>query len=185
MAETPVNSAPARKEFNLQIDLLLPGDLLHENETVIFALKPSPWAIVFLSIRVILIAILVMLLVLVLRGWLGGQGGRIIQAAAFVALARVGFAILQWLSRVYVLTDKRIIRIRGVFTIDIFQCSLSRLQNTFLSMSFAQRLLSLGNIAFTTAGQGQVEAIWRHIKRPMEVHKQLLRAINTAGNQGL
>ena len=43
-------------------------------------------------------------------------------------------------------------------------------------------VLGLGNIAFTTAGTGGIEAIWRHLKAPLSVHNQLIRAINAASN---
>ena len=103
----------------------------------------------------------------------------------FVLLGRFGFALLQWGSRTYVLTDRRLIRIRGVFTIDIFQCNLNKIQNTFLILTLPERILGLGSIALTTAGTGAVEAIWRHVKSPLKVHRQLLNALNQAGNAKL
>jgi len=46
-------------------------------------------------------------------------------------------------------------------------------------------LLGLGNIAFTTAGTGSVEAIWWHVKNPLNIHQQLICAINAAGNKSI
>ena len=164
------------------IDELLPSDLLDETEVVVFAIKPSLWTVVFLSFRTVVICGVVTVAAVVLRPHLGlgRYAGYTIEICGVVVLARVGYGLLQWLSRSYVLTDRRVIRIRGVFTIDIFQCSLSRIQNTFLSMTLVQRLLQLGNIAFTTAGTGSVEAIWRHCRHPLKVHNQLIAAMNAA-----
>ena len=166
------------------IDELLPSDLIHEEEAVIFAVKPSLWTVVFLSFRVALFASIVAIFVAFLGPFfhLGRLIGHIIQLCGLVVLVRVGFAFLQWLSRSYVLTDKRVIRIRGVFTIDIFQCSLQKVQNTFLTLTLPQRFLNIGNIAFATAGTDGVEAVWRHCKSPLAVHQQLLRALNSAGS---
>ena len=169
------------------IDEMLPGDLLSDDEQVIFAIKPSLWTVAFLSFRAVVIALAVavaaMLLGPLLR--LGTYAGHVISYCGLAMLARVGFAFLQWVSRSYVLTDRRVIRIRGVFTIDIFQCSLVKIQNTFLTLTLPERLLGLGSIALTTAGTGAVEAIWRHTKKPLKIHHQLLSAMNAAGNKPL
>jgi len=167
------------------IDEVLPGDLLSEDEEVIFAIKPSLWTIAFLSFRTVIVCIVISGAVLFLETLLslGYWGGYILQGCLAAVLIRVGFAFLQWVSRSYVLTDKRVIRIRGVFTIDVFQCALLRIQNTFLVLTLPQRILRLGNIAFTTAGTGEVEAIWRHVKNPLKIHNQLIRAINAASNK--
>jgi len=170
------------------IDDLLPGDLLADDETVIFAIKPSLWAIAFVSFRTVAIASLLPLLVLLDKifswGFLSGNYRLyIIEVYGLVVLGRVGVALLQWASRTYVLTDRRVIRIRGVLTIDIFQSSLARIQNTFLVLTLPQRFFGLGDIEFTTAGTGGVEAVWRHLKNPLPIHHQLLRAMNAAANQ--
>jgi hypothetical protein len=170
---------------NPNIDELLPSDLLHEDEVVVFAVKPSLWSVAFLSFRTVVVAVAVAASVILFGpSWrLGGLNTYIVEGCGAAIVARIGFALLQWLSRSYVLTDKRVIRIRGVFTIDIFQCGLPKIQNTFLIMTVPQRLLNLGNIAFATAGTSQIEAIWRHVKDPLKIHQQLLRAINAASNK--
>ncbi len=179
-----MESKLAEQTQNPNIDLLVPGDLISEDEEVIFAIKPSLWTILFLSFRTVVIAGAVMGFTLWLGPLLGlGRGsGYIISVCGAAILLRMGFAVLQWVSRSYVLTNQRVIRIRGVFTIDIFQCSLQKLQNTFLVLTLPQRLLNLGNIELTTAGTGNIEAVWRHCKKPLEVHQKLLRAMNRAQN---
>ena len=167
------------------IDDLLPGDLLADDETVIFAIKPSLWSIAFVSFRTVAVASLLALGTYILGPafHLGVYGLYIIELCGFVVLGRVGLALLQWASRTYVLTDRRVIRIRGVLTIDIFQSSLTRIQNTFMVLTLPARFFGLGDIEFTTAGTGGIEAVWRHLKNPLPIHHQLLRAMNTAANQ--
>jgi len=176
----------SENQRNPDINELLPGDLLSEDEKVLFAIKPSLWTVAFLSFRMVVIsltiAVVVMLTGPTLR--LGRLSTYIIETCGVVAMGRVGYAFLQWASRSYVLTDSRVIRIRGVFTIDIFQCALVKIQNTFLVLTLPQRLLKLGNIEFTTAGTGGIEAIWRHCKYPVKVHHELIRSINKASNRG-
>jgi len=173
-----------QEQLKPDINDMLPGDLISEDEKVIFAVKPSLWTVVFLSLRTTIIGFFIAALTL----WLGPMMhlGRlstfIVEACGAAILARFGFAVLQWVSRSYVLTDRRVIRIRGVFTIDIFQCALTKIQNTFLVLTLPQRILHLGNIEFTTPGTGSVEAIWRHLKHPLDIHKQLINAMNAAAN---
>ena len=175
------------KPTNADIGDLLPSDLLIDDEQIVFVIKPSLWTIAFLCFRTVLIAVVVAMLALFagppmqLERW----SAYIVQGCIVAVLARVGFAFLQWLSRTYVLTDKRVIRIRGVLTIDIFQCSLVRIQNTFLVLTLPQRLLGLGSIVFATAGTGSVEAVWQHVKTPLSIHQQLIHAVNAAGNKSV
>jgi uncharacterized membrane protein YdbT with pleckstrin-like domain len=173
------------QQFNPDIDQLLPSDLLSDDEVVLFAIKPSIWTVAFLSFRTTVVAVAIAAAAAVFAPALhiAGLTTHIVELCAAAILARIGFAFLQWLSRSYVLTDKRVIRIRGVFTIDIFQCALAKIQNTFLRLTLPQRVLGLGNIAFTTAGTGSVEAVWRHCKNPLDVHQKLIRVINAAANR--
>lgn len=173
------------QERKANIDDLLPSDLLADDEVVLLALKPSLWTIAFLSFRTVLVCVALASLAF----WLGralqlpGLAVNAVEAAGIIVLGRIGFAVLQWASRSYVLTDHRVIRIRGVFTIDIFQCALSRLQNTFLVLTLLQRVMRLGTIEFATAGTGGVEAVWQHIGEPLKVHHTLICAMNAADNR--
>jgi hypothetical protein len=167
------------------INDLLPGDLLGDDEQVIFAIKPSFWTIAFLSFSTVLLMGVIIAATLTLGPLLRLErySIQVVNYCLVLAMGRIGFAGLQWLSRSYVLTDQRVIRIRGVFTIDIFQCSLERIQNTFLTLTLPERVLGLGSIALTTAGTGAVEAVWRHVKDPLDVHHRLLNAMNTSANR--
>ena len=162
------------------INEMLPDNLISEDEKIILAIKPSLWMIAFFSFRTVAIAAVVAVILTLSspRLHLGRWAGYAIQFCALAAIVRLAFALLQWASRTYVLTDKRIISIRGVFTIDIFQCSLPKIQNTFLVLTLPQRILSLGSIALTTAGTGQVEAVWQHLKHPLNIHQKILQTLN-------
>jgi len=182
--EDTKTTGTASDENKSNIDAMLPSDLLADDEVVIFAIKPSLWSILFVSFKMVAIAVAVVLCVVFFGEFLrlGQVGKRIAEICGIIIIGRVGFGFLQWLSRSYVLTDRRLIRIRGVFTIDIFQCSLEHIQNTFMVMTLPQRILKLGNIELTTAGTGSVEAVWRHCRDPLGVHQKLLRAMNNCAN---
>ena len=182
---TAIKTVKQDNPTSANIGDLLPSDLLIDDEQIVFAVKPSLWTIAFLCFRTVLIAVVVAMLALFAGPFLQLErwSAPIVQGCIVAVLGRVVFAFLQWLSRTYVLTDRRVIRIRGVLTIDVFQCSLVRIQNTFLVLTLPQRLLGLGSIVFATAGTGSVEAVWQHVKTPLNIHQQLLHAISAAGSK--
>ncbi|NLX23891.1 MAG: PH domain-containing protein [Phycisphaerae bacterium] len=164
---------------------LLPAHLLDGDEVVILAIKPSLWFVLFLSAR----WLAVMAVMVVLATWSElrlpwGDGATVVQAAVALGAARVGFALLQWVARLYVLTNRRILRLRGILNIDLFECPLNRIQNTCLTLAWYERLAGLGSIAFATAGTDAYEASWMNVNHPLEVHEQIRAAIDRARNPG-
>jgi len=145
---------------------LLPAHLLDGDEIVILAIKPSLWFVLFVSWRWLVVLGLV-------AAWGSGWGARlpwiqprmVVQAAVALMAARVGFAMLQWVSKLYVLTNRRVLRLTGIFNVHVFECALDRIQNTFLTCSWYERLFSLGTIGFA-------------------VHEQVRAAINRSRRNG-
>ena len=56
---------------------------------------------------------------------LPGKNALYIEAGLFVLAGRLMFAVLQWMSRLYVLTDMRILRLSGIFAPELFDCPLA------------------------------------------------------------
>jgi len=158
---------------------VVPAQLLDGDEIVILAIKPSLWFVIFVSFR----WLVAMGLLVAGAIWLIPQPtwqAITIQAAVGVAAVRLIVGLLQWASRLYILTDRRVRLIRGVFNVRVFECSLVRIQHTELRLAIHERLLRLGSIWFTTAGTGLVDAVWLHLARPLEVHERVREAINRA-----
>lgn len=181
--ETPFTQQGAAGQL-AQADLL-PAQLLDGDEIVIFAIKPSLWFVLFMSVR----WLIAMAVVIPLAGWLGPRipgmdTPLVIKAALALAAARLGFALLQWVSRLYVLTNRRIMRLRGIFNVDLFECQLNKIQNTNLTLTWYERLAGLGSISFATAGTGGIEASWANINNPLEVHERVRSAIHRAQKFG-
>ena len=160
----------------------MPEQLLQPGETIILLLKPSPLFIVLSPLRFLIIVALITMaaswlnnLVPVLRPtdvWLLGVA---------IAGGRLFWELLEWLSRLYILTDQRIIRTAGVIRISIFEAPLRRVQHTELIFPLRERLFALGTLGFSTAGTGSMEAYWRMVARPLEVHRQVVQAIRKYG----
>ena len=172
-------------------DALLPADLLQGGETIILLLKPSLLYNLLAALEVVGGLVGLSVILLIIEPWLNAQMTLPIpprQLAVIlltVAVLRVFWQFLQWISEIYVLTDQRVIRVRNFFRPEVFQTPLIRLQHTELIFSIRERLFGLGSIAFSTAGTGLAEAYWLMIRRPMAVHRKIVQAISRAqGNSG-
>jgi uncharacterized membrane protein YdbT with pleckstrin-like domain len=158
----------------------LPEQLLDGGELIVFAIKPSLWFIVLASAKWLAAALVI---------WVAARAALsstlalpLMQLAAAVAIARMAWATMQWSTRLYVLTNRRVMRIRGVFNVQVFECPLSRIENTELLLSLGERLVRAGTIYFSTASGDS--SVWRTVARPLEVHERLREAIRRARNRG-
>lgn len=159
---------------------LVPAEILDGGEIIILALKPSLWYVAIKSARWI-VGLVLTLLVL---HWLGAgalpiKKAVIAQAAVVLTGARLGLALLQWVSRLYILTNRRIIRLTGIFNVDLFECQLAKIQSTFLTMAWYERILKIGTISFATAANG-IGCDWTHVNNPLELHERVRAAIHRA-----
>ena len=85
------------------------------------------------------------------------------------------------MNRLYVLTDRRVIRRRGIFQVDVFEARLDRIQQTSVLRLVRERLFGLGTIAFATAGTGTLDALWEAVDDPFAVHQAVTQAIDRYG----
>lgn len=176
--EAAQSEESAPRTVGLTTENALPSHLLDGGEIVHFAIKPAPWFILLVSLRWIVAAIMLACL-----AWVDGVAPyyrvAALQAAVLLAAARLGWAAMEWVSRLYVLTNRRVISIRGVTRVEIFECSLDRIQNTHVVLSPPERLARVGTVAFQTAAAGSPggTGTWRMVAKPLEVHERLLAAI--------
>lgn len=159
---------------------LLPSSLLQDGEVVILLLKPSPWYLLLGSLKSLAGVAIVLAAVL----WLDSLGYRfvgrrdLVLLAIFVVGGRLFWQFLEWLSRIYVLTDRRVIRVKGVIRVQIFEAQLSQIQHTETLFSLRERLFGLGSIGFATAGTAVTEAYWEMLARPLDVHRIVVQTLS-------
>ncbi len=185
-----VSSTEAAAEEPL-VDALAPAGMqqvLQDGETVILALRPSPWFILIDGSWVYFASIFLALLL----AWLAHQPwspvilpeSQIFPLLATVLSIRIVWKFLDWANRVYVLTDQRIMRRRGVIQYSLIEAPLDRIQHSAIFTRVVERVLGLGTIGFATAGSGRFEVIWEMIANPLEVHRKVNDAIERYGRRG-
>ena len=159
---------------------ILPAELLQPGEIIILLIKPSLWSLILAPLRTLVLIVLMSYLILYLRDWVSlplSKHDILIAGGGLFGLC-VFWQFLNWLSRIYVLTDQRIIRVKGVFHVEIFEAPLKKLQNTQMTFIIRERLFGLGSIHFYTAGTDYPEASWQMIARPLETHQQIIKTMN-------
>ncbi|MEC8559995.1 MAG: PH domain-containing protein [Planctomycetota bacterium] len=188
--EGRMSSTEASAEEPL-VDVLAPAGMqqvLQDGETVILALRPSPWFILIDGSWVYFASIFVALLL----AWLAHQPwspvilpeSQIFPLLATVLSIRIVWKFLDWANRVYVLTDQRIMRRRGVIQYSLIEAPLDRIQHSAIFTRVVERVLGLGTIGFATAGSGRFEVIWEMIANPIEIHRKVNDAIDRYGRRG-
>jgi len=157
--------------------------LLNGSEIIILAIKPSLWYVLLVSARVsaVLLAVCIAAWVSGQMGWLSGQAQVLMGIALAGISIRLAFGLLQWQSRAYILTNLRVLRIRGILRVEMFQCHLLRLKEISLTSSPIEKLLGLGSIGLINDSMnqtGETAACWRNIRRAEQVRQQIIEAIN-------
>jgi hypothetical protein len=160
------------------IAALLAGHILQDGEIILLILKPSLLFILLSSLRFIAIILILMISATIFDADLPGPNRPYQEFGTFVIAGRLMFATLQWMGRVYILTDLRIARLSGIFRIDIFSCPLRRVARTRIIRSSRERLTRLGTIEIIPSDPELPFATWHMIAKPVEVHEQIVAAIS-------
>jgi hypothetical protein len=173
--DVAVVSAPAVPEIVAR--------MLDDDETILLVVRPSLWMVPLWSLEALgVIAALVFA-----TAWASNfQWAPWTEPQAFgFGLVVLGSRLLQqfldWANRIYVLTDRRIVRRRGILRVDVFESRLDRIQQTSVLQLVRERTFGLGTIAFATAGTGTLDALWEAVADPFAVHGEVTRAIDRYG----
>jgi membrane protein YdbS with pleckstrin-like domain len=163
---------------------LLPADLLHDDEVIILLLRPS---ILFVPLSCMtslaFIALIAFFLAYLARWqpWIGWTDTQAFALGIGLAALRLAWQVAEWLTRIYVLTDRRIVTRVGVLRVSVFQCELRRIQHTSVVTRVRERVFGVGSIGFATAGSDVFETFWVTLRQPFAVHKIVVQAIKRYG----
>ena len=162
---------------------LLAGHILRDGEVVLLILKPSMWYIVFSSLRFLAAGLIAGIAA---RLWVHNSHAvsSIVYTATFVVAGRVMWAILQWQGRLYVLTDMRVVRLSGVFSVEILDCALRKVAQTRLTRTFREKLWRLGSIEILPVDDSCPPSVWQTVNKPAEVQAKIQSTIDRAKQGG-
>lgn len=154
---------------------------LDGNEIIQFSIKPSLWFIPLVSFKwVLAMGLLAAALSVAIRGGWTSQASIGFQVLAGVAALRVGLATVQWASRLYVLTNRRVMRFMGILNVRVVECPLAKISAADLHSAWYERPLRLGSIRMVSALDDAAVIAWEQLAHPADIHDRLLRSIRKA-----
>ena len=157
----------------------LPADLIHDDEVVILALRPS---ILFVPLSALGSLVVILFITFALAymsrlSWVGWTDTSAFALGVGLTALRLGAQALDWAGRFYILTDRRVLARRGVLRVTVFETPLRQIQHTSLFFLARERIFGLGTIGFATAGSDRFEAFWTMIADPVAVHRKIGEAV--------
>jgi hypothetical protein len=176
-------AAPAPAVIATPLQALLTGHILTDGEIILLLLKPSPWYIVFTSLK-FAAAVVICAIAVKLSPQDKVHIGGIAQTATLLIAGRVMWSTLQWMGRYYILTDLRILRIGGVFRVEIFACALRKVARTRVLRTLKDHLVNVGQIEIIPQDEQQAIGVWQCVARPRSIQEQIIAAIRRAKHSG-
>ena len=173
--------APPRAGEKEAVWAALPGGLTDGGELILLAIKPSLWRPAFEAAPWLLGAAVGAFVATALKLSLFGLSmAGTAQIILLVGFARLAFAIAKWIPTWHVLTNRRILDVRGVRSPVIESCPLIEIRNTYVQSHVLEKRLRIGSITFVTSHVGDPPRVWSTIAKPDEVHAEIRRAIEHA-----
>ena len=97
-----------------------------------------------------------------------------------VPLAGILHDLLVWWNKAYIVTNRRVMQISGVFNKDVVDSSLEKVNDVKMSQSFLGRLFDYGDIEILTASELGVN-MFRQIGQPIKFKTAMLNAKEELG----
>jgi hypothetical protein len=166
------------------IAALLTRHILSDGEVILLVLKPSLWFILLSSLRFIAGVLILAIAAKIYEDPLPYTNVFYMEAAIFLIAGRIMWAVLQWMGRLYILTDMRIVRIAGVFSVDIYDCPLRKLARTRIIATVKERLLRLGSIEIIPQDAAFAIGLWQTVARVANVNERIVAAMDKAKHCG-
>ena len=152
-------------------------NLLGKNEHIVFVTRQH-WLILLGQIlaKSVLALGLVILVTLIWRIWLP-QSLVVPLAYLLLILPLLGLLrnVIIWTSQQYIVTDWRVIQISGVFSKDVTDSSLEKVNDVKLEQSLGGRLLDYGDLEILTASELGVNR-FTHVGQPIHLKTAMLNA---------
>jgi uncharacterized membrane protein YdbT with pleckstrin-like domain len=150
--------------------------LLGENEQILFVTHQHWLVLAGEIISEVLLSVAVVVLVsLIWAFWLLNPLvalGYLLLIFPLISLCR---DVLVWSNRKFVVTNRRVIQLAGVFSKNVTDSSLEKVNDVKLTQSFLGRMLGYGDIEILTASELGVNKL-SHIGRPIQYKTTMINA---------
>lgn len=152
--------------------------MLDGDEIIQLSIKPSLWFIPLVSLNVLLaLTFVAVALGIAMHAGSLTTGPVPFQILAALAALRLGVATLQWASRLYVLTNRRVMRFKGVLNVEVAERRLLNIERVELDAPWYGRALRLASLRMHGSESAGSPLAWDDVARPQEIHEIIVRAI--------
>jgi uncharacterized membrane protein YdbT with pleckstrin-like domain len=150
--------------------------LLGENEQVLFVTHHH-WLVLAGEIlaETLLSIIMVALVTLIWLLWLPNPLVPLGYLLLIIPIISLWRDVLIWRNREYVVTNRRVIQLSGVFSKNVTDSSLDKVNDVKMSQTFFGRMLDYGNIEILTASELGVNK-FTYIGKPIQYKTAMLNA---------
>ena len=176
--------AAAAPPFSPSLAALLATHILRDGELVLLILKPSLWFVLLSSLRFIAGVLILTIAAKIFDAHLPGPNRDYLETGLTIIAARLMWATLQWMGRLYILTDLRILCVWGIFNVELFDCPLRKVARTRLVRGLAEQVLGVGSIEIIPQDESVPFGVWQTVGRARQVHEQILATISRAKQGG-
>jgi uncharacterized membrane protein YdbT with pleckstrin-like domain len=152
--------------------------LLGENEQILFETHQH-WFVLFgkIFLEVLLIVLLVVGSLTAAAFYPSAIYGLILVIVPLIGMLN---DIMVWRNKAYIVTNRRVIQISGVFNKDVVDSSLEKVNDVKMSQSFFGRMFGYGDIEILTASELGVN-LFHEIAQPIEFKTAMLNAKERMG----
>jgi hypothetical protein len=160
----------------------VPAEILGGGELVLLATRPSAWFILLVSWPMVAPAgVAGVALALAGHYW---RLSTPYEVTAILCLAagflRVAVAAFQWMGRLYVLTNRRLLWISGISHVDMSDCMLTTIAAVSMCATRGEHLVGIGNLIFERRTGGEHPHAWMCLANPAQVQQKIEQAISKA-----
>ena len=150
--------------------------LLGENEHVLFVTHHH-WMVLAGEIfaEALLSVVLVTLVSIIWYFWVPNILIALGYLLLIIPLISLWRDVLIWRNREYVVTDRRVLQLSGVFSKNVTDSSLDKVNDVKMSQSFLGRILDYGNIEILTASELGANK-FTYIGRPIQYKTAMINA---------
>ena len=153
-------------------------NLLGQNERILLETRQH-WFVLFSNIvlEIILTLLLVVGVTALIPFFPPAIFGFVLVLVPLIGMLR---DILIWYNREYIVTNRRVIQISGVFSKDVVDSSLEKVNDVKMSQSFFGRMFDYGDIEILTASELGVN-LFKRIGDPVKFKTAMLNAKERLG----
>lgn len=151
------NDSDLKDGFEGLLSKILPSGTLHTGEKLYFEIRPYK---IFYYLFPVVLAIV----------------SFFYPGVWFITIIVFLISHAQWKNRIYAITNKRVLSLKGVIIKVSKECPIGKIQNVEVKSYWGRN--NIGDILFDTAGGPFKELRWENLNKPKDIHKKISEIIH-------